>query len=140
MMRHLQFGMLLSMILIGATAVIATAQESPFGEQKELRYQFMAHNFLVDGVEQEVYLKLDTFTGQTWRFHASNPRWVPVPESSGGYTRESGNQSRYELLAHNYFDQNGEPQELFLRADMVTGLTWVYRGANGTWRDVGQQD
>jgi hypothetical protein len=139
-MRHLCIGSFLGLILIGVMAVDATAQESPYSEQKEMRYQFLAHNFLVDGIEQEVYLKLDTFTGQTWRFHASNPRWVPVPESTGGYTRESGSQVRYELLAHNYFDQNGEPQELFLRADMVTGLTWVYRGAKGTWRDVGQEE
>lgn len=126
-------------VAVGATGATAQDAVSPPAKQ-ELRYQFMAHNFIVDGVEQEVYLKLDRFTGQTWRFHASNPRWTPVPESSSGYVRETGTMSRYELLPHNYFDQNGDPQELYIRADLVTGLTWVYRGANGTWRDVGQEN
>jgi hypothetical protein len=126
-------------IVMVAGASGATAQDalSP-PENKELRFQFMAHNFMVDGIEQEVYLKLDRFTGETWRFHASNPRWAPVPEAADGIARDASSQSRYELLPHNYFDQNGDPQELYIRADLVTGSTWVYRGANGTWRDVGQ--
>src|SRR3990172_7447429 len=48
------------------------------------RYQFASHNFSVDGIEQEVYLKLDRFTGKTWRFHVSNPRWVQIPEPGQG--------------------------------------------------------
>jgi len=121
-----------------ASGAIAQDASSPV-DKKELRFQFMAHNFMVDGIEQEVYLKLDRFSGETWRFHASNPRWVPVPESGTGMAREASSQSRYELLPHNYFDQNGDPQELYIRADLVTGNTWVYRGANGTWRTVGQE-
>lgn len=126
-------------MLAWASRAIAQDASSPF-EDKELRYQFMAHNFIVDGIEQEVYLKLDRFTGETWRFHASNPRWVSVPETASGAARESSSQSRYELLPHNYFDQNGDPQELYIRADLVTGNTWVYRGANGTWRDIVQEN
>jgi len=140
MQRRILTMIALGAVLTAAWASVAIAQDSfSPSDKKELRYQFMAHNFMVDGIEQEVYLKLDRFTGETWRFHASNPRWVPVPETSGGMARESSSQSRYELLPHNYFDQNGDPQELYIRADLVTGNTWVYRGANGTWRDVGQE-
>jgi hypothetical protein len=139
MQRRIGSAIVLGVILMGACASSALAQDASLSnDKKELRFQFMAHNFLVDGIEQEVYLKLDRFSGETWRFHASNPRWVPVPETSSGIARESSSQSRYELLPHNYFDQNGDSQELYIRADLVTGNTWVYRGANGTWRDVGQ--
>jgi hypothetical protein len=139
MKRRLSVVIALGTILVSGWASRALAQDAVMPiDNDEMRYQFMAHNFIVDGVEQEIYLKLDRFTGDTWRFHASNPRWVPVPESTTGAAREAGSQSRYELLPHNYFDQNGDPQELYIRADLVTGSTWVYRGANGTWREVSQ--
>jgi hypothetical protein len=137
-----RFGNWIALVTIVIVAWVgsALAQDaaSP-SDSKELRFQFMAHDFIVDGLEQEVYLKLDRFTGETWRFHASNPRWMLVPETSNGIALEAGNQSRYELLPHNYFDQSGDPQELYIRADMVTGNTWVYRGANGMWHEVGQE-
>ena len=138
-----QFGKLTALwiVLVAAWAMPAFAQEvlSPI-EEDDLRYQFVAHNFIVDGIEQEVYLKLDTFTGRTWRFHVANPRWTAIPEASEGRTRGASNARRYELYPHNYIDQNGDPQELFIRADLVTGFTWIYRGANGTWRDVTQDE
>jgi hypothetical protein len=103
---------------------------------KELRYQFMVHAFSVNGTEQEIFLKLDSFTGKTWRFHASSGKWQPIPEPTGGFRLEPETYSRYELLSHDYFDTYGEDQELILRVDMVNGNTWTYRGANGTWKDV----
>ena len=129
-------------ILLLGLSSIALAQDellTPI-QDDDLRYQFEAHNFIVDGIEQEVYLKLDTFTGRTWRFHVANPRWAAIPEASEARARGASNAKRYELYPHNYIDQNGDPQELFIRADLVTGNTWIYRGANGTWRDVTQDD
>jgi hypothetical protein len=104
----------------------------------DMRYQFMAHSFLVGGVEQEIYVKLDTYTGQTWRFHASDPQWNSIGESQKDYPRDSSSLSRYEIHTHDYLDTNGDPQEVILRADVVTGHTWTYRGANGTWKEVAQ--
>lgn len=129
------------MLFWNAHAVPSIGQEllTPI-EEDDLRYQFMAHNFIVDGIEQEVYLKLDTFTGKTWRFHVSNPRWASIPDASDSRALGASNARRYELYPHNYIDQNGDPQELYIRADLVTGYTWIYRGANGTWRDVTQEE
>lgn len=107
-------------------------------DDPEWRYQFMAHNFTTGGVNQEIFIKLDRFTGKTWRFHASNPRWEPIPESSGGRPLGSSDTSRYELIPHDYLDQKGESRELYLRVDMVSGFSWTYQGAGGTWQDVPQ--
>jgi hypothetical protein len=129
------------MLLLGSLALPSHGQEllTPI-QDDDLRYQFEAHNFIVDGIEQEVYLKLDSFTGKTWRFHVANPRWTAIPEASNGQARGASNAKRYELYPHNYIDQNGDPQELYIRADLVTGSTWIYRGANGTWREVSQDE
>jgi hypothetical protein len=111
----------------------AIAAQDP---DRELRYQFIAHAFAVNGTEQEIFMKLDTFTGKTWRFHASTGKWQPVAEPTGGFARPEETYSRYELVSHDYFDTYGEEQELIMRVDMVAGNSWTYRGANGIWKDV----
>lgn len=142
--------------LASGYAMIATAQQPapapqtsvqpPSGElqlsapkqvtEEQLRYQFAPHQFGVNGVLQEVYVKLDTYSGKTWRFHASAARWTPIPEPTGDTALESGEESRYELLTHDYYDTYGEEQELIMRVDHVTGATWTYRGATGAWKVV----
>jgi hypothetical protein len=119
-----------------AAAVAATAKDP----EKELRYEFMSHVFAVNGTAQEIYIKMDSFTGKTWRFHASTGKWQPIPEPTGAATLPDDTYSRYELLSHDYFDTYGEDQELMLRVDMVSGNGWTYRGANGTWKEIGQDD
>ena len=111
----------------------AIAAQDP---ELELRYQFLAHAFSVNGTLQEIFIKLDTFTGKTWRFHASSGKWQPIGEPTGGYPRPEESYSRYELLSHDYFDTYGEEQELIMRVDMVAGNSWTYRGANGVWKDI----
>jgi hypothetical protein len=111
----------------------AVAAQDP---EKELRYQFVSHAFAVNGTEQEIFLKLDTYTGKTWRFHASSGKWQPIAEPAGGYPRPEETFSRYELMSHDYFDTYGEEQELIMRVDMVAGNSWTYRGANGIWKDI----
>jgi hypothetical protein len=101
-----------------------------------LRYQFLAHAFSVNGTLQEIFIKLDTFTGKTWRFHASTGKWQPIPEPTNGFERPAETYSRYELMSHDYYDTYGEEQELIMRVDMVAGNSWTYRGANGVWKDV----
>jgi hypothetical protein len=132
------------LLLVTCSAALATrlaAQELPLSiEDPELRFQFMAHNFSTNGVEQEIYLKLDRFTGKTWRYHASNPRWEPIPEAKNGRPRGASGTSRYELLSHDYFDDKGEAKELYLRVDMVTGYSWTYQGIAESWTDVPQTD
>src|SRR5262245_12105942 len=91
----------LGMLLLAAWAAPVAAQEvlTPI-EQDDLRYQFEAHNFIVDGIEQEVYIKLDTFTGRTWRFHVANPRWTIIAEASDSQPLGASNAKRYELYPH----------------------------------------
>lgn len=111
----------------------AIAAQDP---DRELRYQFLAHAFAVNGTEQEIFIKLDTYTGKCWRFHASSGKWQPIAEPTAGSARPEESFSRYELLSHDYFDTYGEEQELIMRVDMVAGNSWTYRGANGIWKDV----
>ena len=73
-------------------------------------------------------------------FHVSTPRWVAIPEPTQGLARLPGTAVRYELYPHNYLDQNGDSQELIVRADSESGYTWMYRGANGSWKDIGQDE
>lgn len=111
----------------------AIAAQDP---DRELRFQFLAHAFAVNGTEQEIFLKLDTYTGKTWRFHASSGKWQPIAEQANGFPRPEETFSRYELMSHDYFDTYGEEQELIMRVDMVSGNSWTYRGANGIWKDI----
>jgi len=141
MKRRLYNVLLVVLILSAAWSIRASAQEPVMPiSLDDLRYQFMAHSFLVGGIEQEIYVKLDTYTGQTWRFHASDPRWSAIPETAKDYSRDASSLSRYELHTHDYLDTNGDPQEIILRADVVTGNSWTYRGANGNWKEVAQDD
>jgi hypothetical protein len=119
-----------------AKAIAATALDP----EKELRYEFMSHVFAVNGTAQEIYIKLDSFTGKSWRFHASTGKWQPIPEPAGAPTLPEDTYSRYELLSHDYFDTYGEDQELMLRVDMVSGNGWTYRGAGGTWKAIGEEN
>ena len=108
---------------------------------EELRFQFIPHVFGVNDVLQEIYIKLDAYTGKTWRFHASSSQWTPIPEpNTANQAREASEQNRYELLTHDYYDTYGEEHELILRVDGVSGNSWTYRGANGAWKEVTQVD
>jgi hypothetical protein len=103
---------------------------------EELRFQFSPHVFGVNDVLQEIYIKLDCYTGKTWRFHASTAQWTPIPEPTSGPSLDASEENRYQLLTHDYYDTHGEEHELILRVDGVTGNSWTYRGANGTWKEV----
>jgi hypothetical protein len=144
--------------VIGGFAMVSVAQRAPGAAatqpaagdstlpvpsqttHEELRYQFSPHQFGANGVLQEVYLKLDCFTGKTWRFHASTAKWTPIPEAEGGSPLEASEENRYELLTHDYYDTYGEEQELIMRVDGVSGHTWTYRGANGGWKQIEQEN
>jgi hypothetical protein len=134
------FLMMLLAAAVGGWAMPAFAQSSvPYDDEEVQRFQFMAHNYSAEGVEHEIYVKLDRFTGKTWRFSADNPKWMTIPEATNGKPRGASNTSRYELYAHNYVDKDGQPQEILIRTDAMSGYTWAYRGANGTWSDIPQE-
>lgn len=121
--------------------VRATASDSatPAAVQaEEIRYEFYIHDYSANGFDYEMHIKLDNHTGQTWKFHASNARWTPVPERDDKSKPEAGNIARYELMPHLYLDSNGEEQEMYLRVDGVTGRSWTYRGTTGSWREIEQ--
>ncbi len=132
---------ILTIVLVGAV-YMASAQEPVLPEQpaEDVRFEFMPHNYYAGGFEQEIFLKLDSYTGQTWRFHASNPRWSPIPEPKQGSARQAGIVTRYELFTHDFMDQNGDEQQLVMRVDSVTGNTWTYRGATAAWSDIPQDE
>lgn len=125
---------------VPGAAAPGTVAPKAVAEDPEVRYQFMIHDYTVNGFDYELHLRLDTFTGKTWRFHASTARWTPIPEKEGGAPLEGGTFARYELNPHAYLDTNGVEQELYMRVDMVSGRSWTYRGSNGTWREVEQDD
>lgn len=129
----------LMMTVIGSRSNYVGAQETEaLGEKKELRYEFKAHNFTVNGAEYEIYIKLDQHTGKTWRFYAGRLKWEEIPELSQRGAPKADDKYRYEMYAHDYHTQNGEPTELFIRADLLTGSTWIYRGTFTSWKVVEQ--
>jgi hypothetical protein len=147
-------------VALCSAAMVATAQQRPAetvtaqpagkdvvtlpvpsqATHEELRFQFVPHQFGANNVLQEIYLKLDCYTGKTWRFHASTVRWTPIPEPSGAQPLDASEQNRYELLTHDYYDTYGEEQELIMRVDGVSGAAWTYRGATGAWKEVEQEN
>jgi hypothetical protein len=141
MKKQSLFAVAVAATLAVGWAFQATAQAPPMPvnqPKQDLRYQFVAHAYTMNGSDQEVYLKLDCYTGKTWRFHASDPRWIAIPEPSDGHLPEASEQCRYELMTHDYFDTFAVEQELILRVDRVGGYAWTYRGSDGTWQDVPQ--
>jgi hypothetical protein len=109
-------------------------------DDEQLRYQFVPHQFGVNNTLQEIYIKLDCFTGKTWRFHASTAKWTLIPEPATGQPLEASDLNRYELMTHDYFDTYSEEQELIIRVDRVSGATWTYRGATGIWKQIQQEN
>ena len=129
----------LLMTVIGGRSNYVGAQETEgLSEKKELRYEFKAHNFIVEGVEYEIFIKLDQHTGRTWRFHAGQLKWEAISEPSKGSAPVADDRYRYEMYAHDYNAQSGAPTELFVRADLLTGRTWIYRGIFKSWKVVEQ--
>jgi hypothetical protein len=100
-----------------------------------LRYQFTDHFFTQRGQQFEIFLRLDKFTGQTWRYHASQPSWTLIPEADGS-SPSLDRENRYELLSHVYRDQLGTEQEMFIRVDYIDGRSWRYQGMAGTWDEI----
>lgn len=125
---------------IPGAAAPGTVAPAATTDELDARFQAMVHDYSVSGFDYEILLKLDTYTGKTWRFHASNARWSPIPEKEGEAPLDGGTIARYELIPHAYLDTNGVEQELYLRFDSVSGRTWTYRGSNGSWREIEQDD
>ena len=49
-------------------------------QNSDQQWQVIAHDFTVAGFDYRVYVKLNRHTGQTWRFHAFNLKWIEVGE------------------------------------------------------------
>ena len=121
--------------MLGAITAYATAQDPPKPiTQSTVRYEFLAHSFETSGEEYEIYIKLDQYTGKTWRFHASTMKWTEIEEPKVDVPRPD-KKFRYELHAHDY-TLNGEPIELIMRADVISGSTWIYMGTYKGWRKL----
>ena len=129
---------LLLLPLMGTWSSYARTQEFSAEDEFEPRYQFMVHDAIVDGTPYEIYLKLDRHTGKTWRFHANKGRWTSIPEAKKGRIPQKSNQVRYELLPHEFVDPKGETKELYIRADMLGGDTWMFRGLKASWQEIAQ--
>lgn len=134
--------MLLTMLVGGGWAIYAGAQEvnaqvQEFEAASTPRFQFIEHYFTqANGVQFEIFLRLDRETGQTWRFHAGRPTWTPIGEPSGTVLASDSGVNRYELKSHEYHDALNQQQELFLRVDYVDGHSWKYRGMADAWEEI----
>lgn len=130
-----RYWMLLLMVIVAAsTGHIGADEPSPALAEAEERYEFMAHTFAANGAEFEIYVKLDLYTGKTWRFHAGTMKWTAIAEPDRGRPN-ADEKNRYELHSHDY-SLRGEPTELIIRADLVSGNTWFYRGTYKSWQQV----
>lgn len=126
--------MVLAVMGIAAHYTVAQDVAAPYDDEVQARFEFTPHSFSANGSDWEIFVKIDYFTGQTWRFHGSDPKWTPIAEQEEG-APEPDKRYRYEMLVHNYI-LNGQPTELVLRVDVVTGMTWVYNGTYEGWRRV----
>jgi hypothetical protein len=132
------------MTACGGWAVYVSAQElqdllaTPPGSESQdaLRYQFVDHFFMQNGSRYEIFLRLDRATGQTWRFHASQPGWTEIDESAESLPSTDGKENRFELMSHVYNDEGGNQHELFLRVDFVDGRSWKYKGMDKSWTEI----
>ncbi len=102
------------------------------------RYVFVLHEFSTKGQDLEVLIKLDCFTGKGWRFSGADMKWLPILERDGDVV-EPAIARRYGLHGHTY-QVNGQPSELMLRVDGVSGTMWVYNGNYDAWKKIGLTD
>lgn len=136
--------MLMMMLASGSWALYVGAQDfqnllaetSSSENLDSMRYQFTDHVFLQNGRQLEILLRLDRFTGETWRYHASQSAWSPISEPDNSILPISSGESRYELISHVYRDQLGRELELFVRVDFVDGNSWSYQGMSGSWDPI----
>ncbi len=121
------------MLLFAVLTTSAAAQdESPLTHKSDSRWHVIAHDFTVYGVDYRVFVKLDHHSGQTWRFHAFNMKWIEIEEPKTGPDGSSA-QPRYELHVHDA-RVNGVPVEFLIRVDRFTGHSWIYNGNYPAWK------
>lgn len=145
-MTRLIWSAILLCIMVGGGWTIYAGAQDLMTEVKQIddsadpRYQFIEHYYTnSNGFKYEVFLRLDRETGQTWRFHASQPTWSPIGEPAGEILPSEPGINRYELLSHEYRDGYGQQQELFLRVDDCNGASWKYRGMADAWESIAVQ-
>ena len=102
--------------------------------QGEQRYEFLPHSYTIGGVSSEIFVKLDQFTGKTWRYDATLPKWRPIADPADALPA-AGEATRYELHSHDYV-VGGEARELLLRVDLMSGRTWSYNGSQTAWTKI----
>ena len=130
------FPLLLALASGGTAGAAQETFESQAAEPSD-RFEVATHNFVKDGVEHEVVIKLDHNTGQAWKMDSSvEVRWKPIPEKENERPAVGGG-ARYELYCNN-FTANGREQEIYLRFDRQTGKTWVWSGTEPAWKAVEQ--
>jgi hypothetical protein len=128
--------LLLTLASGGTAGVDQETVESQAAETTD-RFEIATHDFVKDGVEHEVFIKLDHTTGQAWKMDGSvETRWKPIPEKENERPAVGGG-ARYELYCHD-FTTNGSEQEVYLRFDRQTGKTWVWSGTEPAWKAVEQ--
>lgn len=103
------------------------------------RFQIAVHNFVRDGQEVEVLIRLDRHTGKTWQFNAGQHRaWKGIPDDNDGPKPTAGDLPKYELVCHN-FSKAGKEYEVYIRFDQQTGRSWQWKGAEPAWKIIEEE-
>ncbi len=107
----------------------------PRAKQKESQFQMLSHTFDTSGGSDRVSIKIDRFSGKTWRLDPASVSWLPIAEADAAAAPEAAANARYALQV-----QAGEasksPTATFLRMDLITGDAWLYTQQQGAWKSL----
>ena len=125
-------------VLMTSPRFAASDEPGKVAAQPEDRFQVAVHDCVKDGTSTEILLKLDRFTGQSWRFEgAREGKWILIPEQNEREKPSSGDASRYELVCHS-FTKDGNDHEIYVRFDRQTGKSWRWSGNEPGWKAIEQ--
>lgn len=109
------------------------------GIANDNRFQLSTHNYRIKRKTHEVYIKLDRYSGMTWKYNeATSEKWEIIPEGKDYPKLESGNEVRYKLFCHNFYKSNKE-DEIYIRFDMKTGKSWKWCGKQLYWIKIEEE-
>ena len=97
------------------------------------RFDIVTYDFLRDGKEAEMWIKIDRFTGRTWTMDgAVDLQWKKIPEQKESEKPVASDVARYDMYVHD-FTKDGKDMEVFFRFDRQTGKSWRWSYTEPTW-------
>ncbi|HEX3526821.1 MAG TPA: hypothetical protein VH988_07120 [Thermoanaerobaculia bacterium] len=126
------------LVLMPVGTLDADQETESQGAESTDRFDIVTYNFTRDGKEAEAWIKIDQFTGQTWKLDGSmGMQWKMIPEQKESEKPVPGGVLRYSLYVHD-FTKGGKAMEIYVRFDRQTGKTWRWSDTEPAWVVVDQ--